>query len=67
MEDKKRDYQREYENERSKIKRYTVRVHKKVAEEFDAKLKKEGKNTANLCYKQLINISKKIKKILQNS
>ncbi len=42
-EDKKRNYQKEYENERNKIKRYTVRVHKKVAEEFDEKLKKEGK------------------------
>lgn len=42
-EKKKRDYNKEYENERNKIKRYTVRVHKKVAEEFDEKLKKENK------------------------
>ena len=39
----KRNYQKEYENERNKIKRYTVRVHRSVAEVFDDKLKKEGK------------------------
>lgn len=39
----KRNYQKEYENERNKIKRYTIRVHKSVAEEFEKKLKSENK------------------------
>ncbi len=40
----KRNYQREYENEKSKIKRYTIRVPNYMAKALDEKLKKERQN-----------------------
>ena len=43
MEKKERNYAREYENEKSKIKRYTVRVPLSTANAFDQKLKEEQK------------------------
>lgn len=43
MEENKRDYKKELENEKKIIKRYTIKVPLYMAEAFDEKLKKEGK------------------------
>ncbi|MCI9245562.1 MAG: hypothetical protein HFJ30_00170 [Clostridia bacterium] len=59
MEDKKRDYQKEYENERNKIKRYTLRVPVSTAKAFDEKLKKENKKYSEVL---LLAIDKYLKK-----
>ena len=59
MEDKKRDYQKEYENERNKIKRYTLRVPISTSKAFDEKLKKENKKYSDVL---LLAIDKYLKK-----
>ena len=59
MEDKKRDYRKEYENERNKIKRYTLRVPISTAKAFDEKLKKENKKYSDVL---LLAIDKYLKK-----
>ena len=61
MEDKKakRDYNREYQNEKGKIKRYTIRVPLYQAKALDEKLKKEGKKYSEM---MLQAIDKYIKK-----
>lgn len=61
MEDKKvkRDYNKEYQNEKEKIKRYTVRVPIYQAKALDEKLKKENKKYSEM---MLQAIDKYIKK-----
>lgn len=55
----KRNYQKEYESERSKIKRYTVRVPLSTAKAFDEKLKKENRKYSEII---LLAIDKYLKK-----
>lgn len=60
MEEKRqRDYNKEYENERNKIKRYTVRVPLSTAKAFDEKLKKENRKYSEII---LLAIDKYLKK-----
>lgn len=59
MEDTKRNYKKEYENERNKIKRYTVRVPIYQAKALDEKLKKDNKKYSEM---MLQAIDKYIKK-----
>lgn len=55
----KRDYTKEYQNEKDKIKRYTVRVPIYQAKALDEKLQKEGKKYSEM---MLQAIDKYIKK-----
>ena len=59
MEDKKRDYKKEYENERNKIRRYTLRVPISTSKAFDEKLKRENKKYSDVL---LLAIDKYLKK-----
>ena len=43
MEEKKRDYKKEQENEKKIVKRYTIKLPLYMARAFDEKTKAEGK------------------------
>lgn len=61
MEEKKqkRDYNKEYENEKSKIKRYVVKVPNYMAKALDEKLKKENKTYTSLAIEAIEKYLKK--------
>ena len=60
MEIKKRDYKHERKLEQEKIKRYTVKVPKYMANALDEKLKKEKKTYSSLAIEAIEKYLKKI-------
>ena len=67
QEKEKRNYKKEYETEKSKIKRYTIRVPNYLAKALDEKLQKERKNIFQHSNWSYTKIFKKIIKIFQKS
>lgn len=54
-----RNYQKEYENEKTKIKRYTIRVPLYLAKALDEKLTKEGKTYSKIAIEAIEKYLKK--------
>lgn len=60
METKKhRDYSREYENEKSSVKRYTIKIPLYMAEALDAKLKQERRTYTSVAVEAIEKFLKK--------
>lgn len=57
--EKERNYNKEYENEKNKIKRYTVKIPKYMAIALDEKLKQENKTYSSLALEAIEKYLKK--------
>lgn len=58
-EDKKRNYNKEYENDKKRDKRYTVRVPLYKAKALDEKLKKDNKTYSSIALEAIEKYLKK--------
>ena len=56
---KHRNYSREYANEKSSIKRYTIKIPLYLAEALDSKLKKEGRTYTSVAVEAIEKFLKK--------
>jgi len=55
----KRDYNKEYINEKNNVKRYVVKVPKYIAKALDEKLKKENKTYSSIAIEAIEKYLKK--------